>query len=161
MAAQIKRDLSKIGIQVDLQILSFNSYLSKLNTTQDWDCYLGGFLGGGVEPHSASNIWRISGASHAFNQGPQPGDPPLIGWEVSDWEKEIDRLYIQGSQELDETKRKAIYGKYQKIASEQLPFIHLVERLNLEAVRDYVEGIKYSALGGAFWNLYELKVSDK
>ncbi len=161
MAAQIKRDLSKIGIQVDLQILSFNSYLSKLNTTQDWDCYLGGFLGGGVEPHSASNIWRISGTSHAFNQGPQPGDPPLIGWEVSDWEKEIDRLYIQGSQELDETKRKAIYGEYQKIASEQLPFIHLVERLNLEAVRDYVEGIKYSALGGAFWNLYELKASDK
>jgi len=161
MAAQIKRDLSQIGIQVDLQILSFNSYLSKLNTTQDWDCYLGGFLGGGVEPHSASNIWRISGTSHAFNQGPQPGDPPLIGWEVSDWEKEIDRLYIQGSQELDETKRKAIYGKYQKIASEQLPFIHLVERLNLEAVRDYVEGIKYSALGGAFWNLYEIKVSDK
>ena len=160
MAAQIVRNLSKIGIQVDLQIMSFNSYLQKLKVTQDWDCYLGGFLGGGVEPHSASNIWKIAGASHAFNQSAQPGDPPLIGWEVSDWEREIDRLYIQGVQELDEAKRKAIYGKYQKIASEQLPFIHLVERLNLEAVRDRFEGIKYSALGGPFWNLYEIRAVD-
>ncbi|KAB8319363.1 ABC transporter substrate-binding protein [Tolypothrix campylonemoides VB511288] len=160
MATQIRQDLSKIGIQVDLQILSFNAYLDKLKVSQNWDCYLGGFGGGGVEPHSASNIWRIAGASHAFNQGPQPGDPPLIGWEVSDWEKEIDRLYVKGAQELDENKRKEIYYEYQRIASEQLPFIHLVERLNLQAVRDRFSGIKYTALGGPFWNLYEIKVAE-
>ncbi|WP_445637214.1 Peptide ABC transporter substrate-binding protein [Nostoc sp. DSM 114161] len=160
MAAQIQRDLARIGIQVDLQILSFNSYLEKLKVTQNWDCYLGGFAGGGVEPHSASNIWRINGASHAFNQGAQPGDPPLIGWEVSDWEKQIDSLYIKGAQVLDENKRKEIYYEYQRIASEQLPFIHLVEGLNLQAVRDRFQGIQYTALGGPFWNLYELKVVD-
>ncbi|MDZ8079419.1 MAG: ABC transporter substrate-binding protein [Nostoc sp. SerVER01] len=160
MAAQIQRDLSRIGIQVDLQILSFNSYLEKLKVTQNWDCYLGGFAGGGVEPHGASNIWRINGASHAFNQGAQPGDPPLIGWEVSDWEKQIDSLYIKGAQVLDENKRKEIYYEYQRIASEQLPFIHLVEGLNLQAVRDRFQGIQYTALGGPFWNLYELKVVD-
>jgi peptide/nickel transport system substrate-binding protein len=160
MAVQIQRDLANIGIQVDLQILNFNAYLAKLKVSQDWDCYLGGFQGGGIEPHSASNIWAVSGASHAFNQGAQPGTPPLKGWEVSDWEKEIDRLYKVGAQELDEKKRKAIYAEYQKIAAEQLPFIHLVERLNLEAVRDRFQGIKYTALGGPFWNLYELKVTD-
>ncbi|WP_373525584.1 ABC transporter substrate-binding protein [Nostoc sp.] len=160
MASQIKRDLGKIGIQVDLQILSFNSYLEKLKVTQNWDCYLGGFAGGGTEPHGASNIWRIAGASHAFNLGPQPGDPPLTGWEVSDWEKQIDSLYIKGAQVLDENKRKEIYYEYQRIASEQLPFIHLVERLNLQAVRDRFQGIRYTALGGPFWNLYELKVID-
>jgi peptide/nickel transport system substrate-binding protein len=160
MAAQIKQDLGKIGIDVKLQILSFNTYLEKLKVTQDWDAYLGGFAGGGVEPHSASNIWRINGASHAFNQGAQPGDKPLTGWEISEWEKQIDQLYIKGAQELDENKRKEYYWEYQRIASEQLPFIHLVERLDLQAVRDRFQGIKYSALGGAFWNLYELKVTD-
>ena len=160
MAAQIQRDLDKIGIQVNLQIISFNAYLAKLKNTQDWDCYLGGFAGGGIEPHSASNIWTTSGTSHAFNQGPKPGTSNLVGWEVSDWEKEIDRLYIQGVQELDEEKRKAIYAEYQRIAAEQLPFIHLVERLNLQAVRDRFQGIQYTALGGPFWNLYELKVTD-
>ncbi|MBN4003943.1 ABC transporter substrate-binding protein [Nostoc sp. LPT] len=160
MASQIRRDLANIGIQVDLQILSFNSYLEKLKVTHNWDCYLGGFTEGGIEPHGASKIWRITGASHAFNLGPQPGDPPIIGWEVSDWEKEIDRLYIKGAQVLDENKRKEIYYEYQRIASEQLPFIHLVERLNLQAVRDRFQGIQYTALGGPFWNLYELKVTD-
>lgn len=160
MAVQIKRDLGKIGIQVDLRILSFNAYLAKLKNTQDWECYLGGFAGGGIEPHSASNIWTISGTSHAFNQGPKPGTSDLVGWETSDWEREIDRLYLQGVQELDEEKRKAIYAEYQRIAAEQLPFIHLVERLNLQAVRDRFQGIQYTALGGPFWNLYELKVTD-
>jgi peptide/nickel transport system substrate-binding protein len=160
MAAQIRQDLANIGIHVDLQILSFNAYLDKLKVSQNWDCYLGGFAGGGVEPHSASNIWRVKGGSHAFNQGPQPGDPPIIGWEASDWEKEIDRLYVKGAQEIDENKRKEIYYQYQRIASEQLPFIHLVERLNLQAVRDRFQGIKYTALGGPFWNLYEIKVAE-
>jgi peptide/nickel transport system substrate-binding protein len=159
MAAQIVRDLANIGIKVDLQVLSFNAYLDKLKVTQNWDCYMGGFGGGGIEPHSASNIWSVAGASHAFNQSAQPGDPPLIGWRATDWEKEIDRLYKLGAQELDEKKRKEIYGKYQRIAAEQLPFIHLVERLDLQAVSDRIENIRYSALGGAFWNLYELKVT--
>lgn len=161
MAAQIRQDLAKIGIQVDLQILSFNAYLERLKVSQDWDCYLGGFAGGGVEPHSASNIWRINGASHAFNLGPQAGSSPMTGWEVSDWEKEIDSLYIKGAQEIDENKRKEIYYQYQRIASEQLPFIHLVERLDLQAVRDRFQGIKYTALGGPFWNLYELKIAEE
>ena len=26
---------------------------------------------------------------------------------------------------------------------------------------DRVQGVKYSTLGGAFWNLYELKVTEK
>jgi peptide/nickel transport system substrate-binding protein len=159
MAAQIKRDLANIGIQVDLQILSFNTYVEKLGSTRDWESYLGGFAGGGIEPHSGSNIWSSQGGLHTFNQGPQPGEPPIQGWEVSDWEKEIDRLYIAASQEFDETKRKAIYAKFQEIAQEQLPFIHLVERLSLDAVSDRIQGIQYSALGGAFWNLYALKIA--
>lgn len=161
MAAQIKQDLAKIGIRVDLQILSFNTYLEKIKVSQDWDCYLGGFGGGGIEPDTASNIWKISGSSHVFNQGPLPGDKhPIIGWKVADWEQEIDHLYVQGAQELDEKKRQQIYYQYQRIASEELPFIHLVNPLSLEAVRDHFQGIKYTALGGPFWNLYELKVTD-
>ncbi len=160
MAAQIRRDLAQLGIRVDLQILSFNAYLDKLKVAQNWDCYLGGFAGGGIEPHGASNIWRLNGVSHAFNQSPQAGKSGITGWEAADWEKEIDRLYIKGSQEVDENKRKEYYYEYQRIASEQLPFIHLVERLNLQAVRDRFVGVKYTALGGPFWNLYELKVTN-
>jgi peptide/nickel transport system substrate-binding protein len=30
----------------------------------------------------------------------------------------------------------------------------------MAAVRDRIQGVKYSALAGAFWNIYELKVTD-
>lgn len=159
MAVQIKQDLSQIGIQADLQAIAFNVVIEKLQN-RSWDCYVGGFGGGGVEPHSGSNIWSSNGRLHQFNQGPELGDPPIQGWEISDWEKEIDRLFIEGSQEFDEVKRKAIYAQFQQIAQEQLPFIHLVNKLSFEAVRDRIQNLKYSALGGAFWNFYELKVNE-
>jgi peptide/nickel transport system substrate-binding protein len=156
-AVQIQQDLGKIGMKADLQVLSFNSILQKLDR-RDWDCYVGGFGGGGVEPHSSYNIWSSKGSLHQFNQGPKPGDTPIKGWQVSEWEKEIDRLFTEGVRELDDQKRKEIYGQFQQIAAEQVPFLFLVNSLSLEAVRNRVENVKFSALGGAFWNLYELDV---
>jgi peptide/nickel transport system substrate-binding protein len=160
MAAQIIRDLDKIGIKVDRQVLSFNAYLERLKVSQQWDAYIGGFGGGGIDPHSASNIWRINGSSHAFNQAAQPGKPPLIGWEPADWEKKIDSLYIKAAQEVDENKRKEYYFQYQRIAAEQLPFIHLVQNFDMQAIRSRLQGIKYTALGGPFWNVHELRTAD-
>jgi peptide/nickel transport system substrate-binding protein len=159
MATQIKQDLGKLGMQVDTQFLSFNTYVEKLRLTRNWDTYLGAFTGG-TEPHSAYNIWSVNGTLHTFNQGPQAGEPPIKGWEVYDWERKIDDLYVKASQELDEAKRKEIYGETQQIIAEQVPFIYMVNPLTFEAVRDRVSGIRYSALGGAFWNLYELKITE-
>jgi peptide/nickel transport system substrate-binding protein len=159
MATQIKQDLGKLGMQIDTQFLSFNTYVEKLRLTRNWDTYLGGFTGG-TEPHSGYNIWSVSGTLHTFNQGPQAGEPPIKGWEVYDWERKIDDLYVKASQELDEAKRKEIYGETQQIIAEQVPFIYMVNPLTFEAVRDRVSGIRYSALGGAFWNLYELKITE-
>jgi peptide/nickel transport system substrate-binding protein len=157
VAEQTRQNLEAIGMRVDVQTLSFNSVIQKLQA-RDWEAYVGGFGGGGLEPHSGSNIWSSQGSLHQFNQGPFPGEPPITGWEVTDWEREIDRLFTQGVQELDEERRKEIYGRFQEIVQEQLPFIHLVNPLSLNAVRDRVEGIQFTALGGAFWNLYELRV---
>ncbi|NEO26884.1 MAG: hypothetical protein F6K03_08320, partial [Kamptonema sp. SIO4C4] len=67
-------------------------------------------------------------------------------------------LFEAGVRELDEEKRKEIYGEFQQIVAEQVPFLYLVNALSLQAVRDRIENIKFTALGGAFWNLHELKV---
>jgi len=159
VASQIKDNLEAIGMKVDLQVIAFNSVIQKLQR-RDWEAYVGGFAGGGLEPHSGFNIWSSQGTLHQFNQGPLPGEPPLTEWEPTTWEREIDRLFTEGVKELDDQKRKAIYGRFQQIAQEQLPFIHLVNPLSLEAVRDRIEGVQFTALGGAFWNLYELKVAQ-
>ncbi|TAD94486.1 MAG: ABC transporter substrate-binding protein [Oscillatoriales cyanobacterium] len=159
MGTQIKQDLGKLGMQIDTQFLSFNTYVEKLRLTKNWDTYLGGFTGG-LEPHSGYNIWSVNGTLHSFNQGPLAGEPPIKGWKVADWEQKIDDLYVKASQELNEAKRKEIYAETQRIIAEQVPFIYMVNPLTFEAVRDRISGIKYSAIGGAFWNLYELKITE-
>lgn len=159
MGSQIKQDLSKIGIQVDFAPIAFNTAVDKLSNSLDWEvCLLS--LTGGVEPNDGANVWLPEGGLHMFNQAAPPGSPPNPGREIYDWEAEIGRLYIQAAQELDETKRKALYAKTQQLTQEYLPFIYLVNPLSLTAVRDKFQGIQYSALGGAFWNIHEITVED-
>lgn len=161
IGSQIKQDLSKIGMQVDFNAINFNSMIEQVYTRRQWDSYIGKIGGGGVEPNGGANTWTTTGGLHTFNLASQPGQPPLIGWKAADWEKKIEELYIQGASEVDENKRKAIYAQSQRVTQENLPFIYLVNPLSMEAVRDRIEGIKYSALGGAFWNLHELKVAQE
>ncbi|MEH2421772.1 MAG: ABC transporter substrate-binding protein [Nostoc sp.] len=159
IGSQIKQDLSKIGIQVDFTPLAWNTYTDKLSNSLDWEASMLG-LTGGLEPNDGANVWSPEGGLHMFNQKPQAGQKPIEGWEVAPWEAEIGKLYIKGARELDEAKRKEIYAETQRITQENLPFIYLVNALSLSAVRNRFEGIRFSALGGALWNIYEIKVID-
>ncbi|MEH2174087.1 ABC transporter substrate-binding protein [Nostoc sp.] len=159
MGSQIKQDLSKIGIQVDFTPLAWNTFTDKTSNSLDWEASLMG-LTGGLEPNDGANVWAPEGGLHMFNQKPQAGQKPIQGWEVAPWEAEIGNLYIQAARELDEAKVKAIYAETQRITQENLPFIYLVNPYSMSAVRNRFEGIKFSALGGAFWNIEQIKVTD-
>lgn len=159
IGAQIKQDLSKIGMQVDFTPLAWNTYTDKLSNTLDWEASMLG-LTGGLEPNDGANVWAPEGGLHMFNQKPQSGQKPIEGWEVAPWEAEIGKLYIQAAQEFNEAKVKEIYGETQRITQENLPFIYLVNQLSMSAVRNRFEGIKYSAIGGAFWNIHEIKITN-
>lgn len=161
IGSQIRSDLAQIGIQVDFRPISFNTLITRVTTTRDWDCFLIGFTGG-IEPHSGANLWTSKGGSHMFNLGPQPGEPQITGWQPNDWELEIDRLFTAGARELDEAKRQEIYGNFQQIVQEQLPVIHLVHEIAIVAVRDRIQGLKYTGLPSwGLWNIQELKVVDE
>ncbi|NMG10613.1 ABC transporter substrate-binding protein [Brasilonema sp. UFV-L1] len=162
MGAQIKQDLAKIGIQVDYQPIDFGTLGEKLSNSLDWECYLGGITGG-IEPHNGFNVWSPDGSFHPFNQKPLPGQTPITDREVSDWEAKIGRLYVQGARELDEAKRKAIYGETQQISQEYLPFIYLASSLDMAAVRDRIQNVDISSLyyENVLWNIAKLKAVEK
>lgn len=159
--AQIKQDLSKIGMQVDTQIIDFGTLVERITNTLDFECVFLGF-GNDVEPNSVANLWQPDGASHLMNQKPQPGQAPIEGREIADWEAEIGRIFTQAAREYDESKRKALYSRFQQIAQEQLPLIHLINPLALSAVRNTVQGVELSTLyyEQSLWNIYGLKVID-
>jgi peptide/nickel transport system substrate-binding protein len=161
IGSQIRADLAQIGIQVDFRPINFNTLITKVTTTRDWECFMIGFTGS-IEPHSGANLWTSKGGSHMFNLGPQPGEPQITGWQPDDWELEIDRLFTAGARELDEAKRQEIYGSFQQIVQEQLPVIHLVHEIAIVAVRDRIQGLKYTGLPSwGLWNIQELKVVDE
>jgi peptide/nickel transport system substrate-binding protein len=161
MGTQIKQDLGEVGIQVDFQPIAFNTLVGKMSDSLDWEALILGFSGAGVEPDGGRNVWSPNGRLHMFNQSPSPGQAPVEGRQIADWETEMGRLYIQGGQELDDEKRKAIYAEAQKLAQAYVPLIFLVNPLALSAVRNRIQGVEYGALGGALWNIHELKLSDQ
>jgi peptide/nickel transport system substrate-binding protein len=158
MATQIEQDLEAIGMEIDYSPISFNILVEKLTSSLDWDCHMLG-LTGGNEPHGGANVWFTDGNLHMFNQNARPGTTPISDRRINDWEKEIADLYIKGAQEIEFAKRKAIYDKTQALGAEYLPFIYLVNDFSLSAVRDRIQGVQYSALGGALWNIEDLTLA--
>jgi len=161
LGSQIKRDLEAIGIQVDFVPLAFNALISKMDEVQDWEAIILGLSGAGIEPDGGRNVWSPEGHLHLFNQDAKAGQEPLTGRQVADWERAIGDLYIKGGQELNDDKRKEIYAQAQRLIQENVPLIFLVNPLAMSAVRNNIENLKYSALGGALWNIHELKIAER
>jgi peptide/nickel transport system substrate-binding protein len=154
----IKADLERIGITVDFNPIAFNTLVQRTDS-RDWETLLLGFGGGGTEPNNGSNIWRSDGRLHLFNLGDLPSNP-AEGVEVSDWEREIDRIFIAGVRELEFEKRKALYDRFQIIIQEQLPQIGTFNPLVLSAVRNRIEGIDPRPILGPLWNLDQLYIQE-
>ncbi|MEO0539315.1 MAG: ABC transporter substrate-binding protein [Cyanobacteria bacterium P01_A01_bin.105] len=159
IGAQIDYDLSRIGMTVDFQPVAWGVMLEKLSDSLDWEAHIISF-GGGFEPNGGANVWSVDGGLHVFNQAALPGQEPIENREVRDWETEIDRLYTAGAKELDDEKRKEIYAQTQRITQENLPFIYLVTQYSMSAIRDRIQNLNLSPVGGALWNIHELELIE-
>jgi peptide/nickel transport system substrate-binding protein len=154
MCTLITADLKGIGLNAIFTPITFNKLVANLDSPPyNWEACVLGFTGG-PEPHNGSNIWFSSGPSHQWR--PKQKTP------ATPWEAEIDKLFRQGAQTLDEGKRKEIYNRWQVVAAEQLPFIYTVVGDQLIALRNRFGNTKPSPTGGVLWNLeeiYDLKVT--
>ena len=83
---------------------------------------------GGTDPYSGIGLWHSSEDLHLWH--PNQPEP------ATEWEAEIDALYIMGSQELDHDKRVAHYHRAQEIAAENVPVIYTTQSERLSAVRN-------------------------
>ncbi|MFH1046070.1 MAG: ABC transporter substrate-binding protein [Candidatus Omnitrophota bacterium] len=140
----IRKDLEQVGFKVYFTQLEFNSLVSKLNSSYDWDAVVLG-LTGGIEPHFGNNVWQSSGHLHLWY--PRQEQP------ASEWEKRIDQIFNLAVQELDSQKRKDLYDEWQRIVAEELPLIYTVLPETIFAVRNKFGNLYPTAYGGAFHNL--------
>ena len=124
---RIAADLEAVGIGAAYELTEFGDLVVQLTSTYDWEAIVIG-LTGGTEPHGGIGVWHSSEALHFWH--PHQEAPE------TEWEAEIDRLYIEGSQELDREKRVVLYHRAQAIAAENVPMVYTVLAERLTAIRN-------------------------
>lgn len=123
----IQQNLKNIGIGVDIRLIEWSDLVSQLTRSYEWEAMIVGFTGG-TDPHDGIGLWHSSENLHLWypNQ-PQP---------ATDWEAEIDDLYVKASQELEHSKRVEFYHRAQEVAAENVPLIYTTRSERLSAVRN-------------------------
>ena len=120
-------DLRKVGMEVNSLFLEFNQLVDRLDVSFDWEAMVMGFTSS-WDPHQGSNFWKSDSTNHLWwPKQAKPGFP---------WEKRIDEIFVQGVQELDPAKRKALYGEAFRIAYEQQPMVYLAAKERVDAIRN-------------------------
>ncbi len=132
--------LQAIGLDVDYTVIDFGELVTQLSATYDWETVVIG-LTGGTEPHGGINVWHSSEGLHLWH--PNQSQP------ATEWEAEIDELYINASKELDRQKRVALYHRAQEIVAENVPIIYTTLSERISAVRN-VFGNMTATLYGLF-----------
>ncbi len=157
IAEILRKDMSRLGMKVDLKYIEFNTLISKMDETYDWEAIVMG-LTGGPEPNDGANIWKSNARTHEWYPRQEKPSTP--------WEAEIDEIFNKGIKEMDRAKRKALYDRWQEIAAEQQPLVYTVAQAGLVAMRDRFENVYPTPLAGAWrqattWNLDEIFIKER
>ena len=135
VANYIQTDLKKLGIKANPQEIEGNSLINKVLSSRDWEACLFGLTNDPMEPAGGANVYKADGRMHLFDLRDQ--DKKVT--DERDWEKQIDNLLDQGSEEFDTAKRKQIYNQIDQILYDQAPFIYLCSNMDIVAARNTIK----------------------
>jgi peptide/nickel transport system substrate-binding protein len=150
IATLIKRDLEEIGIKINFIPLDFNYLVSKLTATFDWEMILIG-LTGGVEPYFGKNVWSYKGNLHMWNP---------TGKALDRYEEEIERIFNESAKVIDDSQRKKLFFRWQKIVSDELPLIYTVIPYSLYAIKNKFGNLYPTTYGGAFLEIERIYIKE-
>ena len=123
----IRQGMMDAGLGVDYKLIEFGDLVTRITQTFDWEAMIVG-LTGGTDPHGGITFWHSGEFLHVWN--PNQDEP------ATDWEAEIDELYVNASTELDRAKRVEYYHRAQEVAAENVPVIYTTLAERLTAVRN-------------------------
>jgi peptide/nickel transport system substrate-binding protein len=150
-AVLIQSDLQKLGMKVIFQPIEFNTLVTKIQDTYDYDCILLGLAPGtSADPSDSMNVIKSSGYTHFWF--PREKTPS------TDWEARLDHLMDAQMKTLDYAERKKDYDEVQEIMAKEQPFIFTVTPMYYAAIRSDVGNVRSTALSSyrATWNAEEL-----
>jgi peptide/nickel transport system substrate-binding protein len=151
VAVLIAHDLKQLGFKVTFQPVEFNTLITKIDDTYDYDCVLLGLAPDtSPDPSGGLNVVKSDGYTHQWF--PRQKTPS------TDWEARLDYLMDAQTKTLDYMERKKLYDEVQAILAEQQPMIFTVTPMYYAAIRADVSNVRPTALSyyRGTWNLEEL-----
>ena len=146
----IHEGMAAVGLDVDFQIVEFGTMVAQLTATYDWEALVVG-LTGSPDPFGGMTVWHSGEGLHLWH--PNQPEP------ATEWEAEIDELYIAGSRELDHEQRVQHYWDAQAIVAENVPLIYTTQSERLGAVRNVFGNYTPTLYG--YWDLRYLYRTDQ
>ena len=154
IGVMVKQDLEELGMTVNFKPIEFNTLVSKLVNSNDFDAVIMGFTGSPLEPYGGKNVWYSNGTLHVFNMRKTPHE----NINLFAWEKQLNDIFDKASLELNFEKRKTLYEQYQQLVYDEKPIIYLYSPIRVTAVRNKFGNIHPTELGGVVHNLEEIYV---
>ena len=152
IGVMIKQDLEELGMTVNFKPIEFNTLVSKLVNSNDFDAVIMGFTGSPLEPYGGKNVWYSNGTLHVFNMRKTPEENK----KLFPWEKKLNELFDRASLELNFDKRKALYEEYQQLVYDEKPIIYLYSPIRISAVKNKFGNVYPTELGGVIHNIEEI-----
>ncbi len=155
----IAKDLSALGIKIDLTLLEFNNLVDKLDNTYNWDAMVIG-LTGSDDPHLGAQVWMSTARTHQWYPCEKhPSEP---------WEARVDTIFTKAATLTDKSARKVLYDEWQALYSENLPYIEMPAPYRLFAVRNRFANVCPVPIAEAvyfqkrkfFWNIENVFVKQ-
>lgn len=136
MAEMIRTDLSKVGIELDIRVVS-RAYLTQqlAEGLADYDLILGGWLAYNFDPDSFLSPILACQAKHSVSN--------LANWCSEDFDQLLD--YARHGEESDD--RTLYYQQAQRLLEEQLPLLPLVNVKRVLLVGNGVKNVEVSPFG--------------
>jgi peptide/nickel transport system substrate-binding protein len=129
----VQRRLKEVGIDVQIRIVEWATFLKEFIFTGNFDATILGWTGG-PEPDQY-NIW------HSSKTGPR--ELNFIQYRNA----EVDDLLERGRRTFDQAERKRLYGRFQEILAEEQPYTFLYIPEALPAVARRFRGIEPAPAG--------------
>ncbi|MBR4632589.1 MAG: peptide-binding protein [Elusimicrobia bacterium] len=142
----IQEQLKKIGLQVNIRILEWSTFLNQYVNKKNFDALILGW-NTAIDPDQFS-LWHSSQC--------QPGQYNFMSYK----NKDVDKLLIKARTTFNKEKRKEYYYKIQDIMREDPPCIFLYYPENLVCVHKRFQNVEL-APAGIGWNFYEWFVNDR
>jgi len=134
VAVLIANDLQNLGFKVIFQPVEFNTLITKIDDTHDYECVLLGLYATGTDPSLGMNVMKSSGYTHQWF--PRQKTPS------TDWEARLDLLMDETTTNMDYAARKKVYDEVQAILAEQQPMIFTVTPMYYAAIRADVGNVR-------------------